>query len=438
MNHLFLRISVGMLVALLISVILAAQAIRIAGPNRLIKEHFQTQHQKLKIIEQRLSSVPDSALAAELERLQTAIPGVGESLRIVKEDDPSIPSSIARALLTDPSVPDFTDDGIWVYCRISDRGYILVSGPVPAPLPLGPLHLLMALAVILSTVAISGYLLARPVAKRLHALEKVTLSFGMGDLDARAHVSGSDSIGDLAARFNQMAERMQRLITDQRYLLQAVAHELRQPLSRIRFNVELMVQRDDVDERMKRGAKLEQEIEELDKLVKELMQYVRMETNEAKPETQELSLDSVLEEIVEKYRTSRLDIALLLDVPATRNVRVRANETQLRRAVGNLLSNAVRAAKSEVTVSFYAAPGGTVIAVTDDGEGIPISERDRIFKPFVRLDESRSRDRGGVGLGLAIVQRILESHGGSIEISGQPGQESRFITFWPAGDTEQD
>ena len=107
----------------------------------------------------------------------------------------------------------------------------------------------------------------------------------------------------------------------------------------------------------------------------------------------------------------------------------------LRRAVLNLVTNAVRHARERVRVTGSAAADGVQLHVDDDGPGIPVGERERIFEPFRRLDDSRSADAGGAGLGLAIVQRIMSVHGGRVLVGDSPLGGARFTLVFPADPT---
>ncbi len=431
MNRLFLKISIGILVALIISIVLAAITVKL-GARRNIADRIQAHLGAVYSVEDGLLGVPDPAIPAELSRLKNILPGLKADVNSVHSRDDSLPESTRKVLDRDRIFVELLNEGVVVYKRINQSQSILVYGPIRAPLTVVQLHLVIAIVFILTIVVAVGYLLANPVANRLKALEGVTIRFGEGNLDTRAKITSSDSIGALALRFNQMADRIQQLIDDQRYLIRAVSHELRQPLSRLRFNLELLHKADKRDDRNRRILKTENELEELGELVSELMLYMHMDKDITAPNKGALLLHGVLAELVEKCRILRPDIDVSIKSLSGGDIHVKASETHFRRAIGNLLSNAIRAAKREVVIDYSRDDSGVVIGVTDDGDGIPEMDRERVFKPFFRLDDSRSRDLGGVGLGLAIVHRIIESHGGIVEIVDSNGKGARFNTFWPS------
>ncbi len=110
---------------------------------------------------------------------------------------------------------------------------------------------------------------------------------------------------------------------------------------------------------------------------------------------------------------------------------VLAHETYFRRALQNLVANAKRYAKSQVIVEYERDGDGLRLSVIDDGPGVKEEDRQRIFEPFIRVDDSRSRESGGAGLGLAIVARILKSHDGTVNVTADGAAGSRFVTVWP-------
>lgn len=141
--------------------------------------------------------------------------------------------------------------------------------------------------------------------------------------------------------------------------------------------------------------------------------------------TQAFDVAQELGDVLQDQSLLARDIALSVDLPPTLRP-LSADRALLRRAVQNLLGNALRHAHSRVVVQLREAPGGVRIAVEDDGPGVPESQRERIFEPFSRLDETRSKSSGGYGLGLAIVRRIAERHGGRIACGAAALGGARF------------
>ncbi len=287
------------------------------------------------------------------------------------------------------------------------------------------------LALVLFPAALAIALLLRPVARQLRHVERAAQAIATGDLSARVDQRRVRAAKPLAQAFNNMASRTEALVRTQRELLQAVSHELRTPLSRMRFAVELIETAKDDKQRKRRLQELDAATEELDELVGELLSYVRMETTELQPEPEQLSLQETLDVLIPKYAALYPSIQFEIgeDVGCDENVIV-ADRTGFERAIGNLLSNAGQHAKSRVTIGLERTDEATIVDVDDDGDGIPASERERVFEPFVRLENDANGK--GAGLGLALVKRILTRHGGTIEVQTSPHGGCRVRTTWPS------
>lgn len=170
--------------------------------------------------------------------------------------------------------------------------------------------------------------------------------------------------------------------------------------------------------------------EEFDELVGELLTYVRMESLEPRRSAELVSLQEMFNVLIPKYAALHPSVNFESnEMIRTGEVAILADRTGFQRAMGNLLSNAGRHAKSQVTVTV--APGEEFVSVDvdDDGKGIPESDRARVFEPFQRLDDST--DGRGVGLGLALVKRIVTQHGGMVEVLTSPLGGCRIRTTWP-------
>lgn len=288
------------------------------------------------------------------------------------------------------------------------------------------------LALVLLPAALAIALLLRPVARQLRQVEHAAQIIAAGDMSARVDERRLRSARPLAQAFDNMASRTEALVRTQRELLQGVSHELRTPLSRMRFAIDLIETATNDEERKRWLESLDAATEELDELVGELLSYVRMETAETQLDCERIMLQNTLEGLIGKHAALLPSIQFdVLESVGKEDVVV-AERAGLQRALGNLLSNAGRFARSGVTISMESTDRATIIDVDDDGDGIPASERERVFEPFVRLEDN-SKKRG-VGLGLALVKRIVTRHGGSVEVLSSPLGGCRIRTTWPARD----
>jgi two-component system sensor kinase ParS len=260
---------------------------------------------------------------------------------------------------------------------------------------------------------------------------KATQKIACGDLSARVEVLDNDPTQYLSLSFNQMADRIESLIKNQRHLFQAVSHELRTPLSRIAFHLEMISEETQQHQRNQLVAEIANDIDELDNLVKELLLYSKFSSHPIKLEVQPIQVPDALNRIIANQKTTHKRIIDIV-TGTKENIEVMAQPFYFKLAIQNLVSNAVRYAFQRVWICYDRSINGVRIEVCDDGPGIPLEKRHSVFEPFARLDDSRDRKTGGVGLGLAIVNRILERHGGTVSITDNDGHGTRFITFWPS------
>lgn len=350
--------------------------------------------------------------------------------RRVASDDPAVPITALAALSRGEPAMAWAEPGFTAVVPLRD-GQVLLLGPQRFDLHPTAGDLLQVLAVLVSVVGTFAFLLTFPVVRRLQRLERAALALGSGDLTARApEPRVDDAISQLTRRFNAMADQVQGLLEGQQRLVQAVAHEIRTPIARLRFGAEVLDMTSDPAERERRRLALDGDLEELEAMVQELLLYSRYESGQAPMDPQPLSILTTIERLVAKLPpgSSGVSVVPAPDAPAELSADARAFE----RALRNLLANAVRHAEGRVQVSWQADGHAVLLTVEDDGPGVPVEQRERIFEPFARMDASRDRGSGGVGLGLAIVQRILQAHGGSVVVGSSALGGAAFVTRWPS------
>src|SRR5580693_8490182 len=273
---------------------------------------------------------------------------------------------------------------------------------------LQPQHLWIIGLVVLLCYAFA-YHLTSPV-RRLRA---VVDCFGRGDFSARAPANRKDELGELARSFNQMASRIQTLLSAERRLLLDISHELRSPLARLGVAVELARSGEDRESMLDR---IQKESERLNELVAELLQVTRVEGDPSMQKMETVRLDELLGDLVydSLLEAKAKDCTLLLKAPLP--VTLTGDEELLRRAVENVIRNAIRYAPPGTPVDIELKRSGDVaeICVRDYGPGVPEEALPRIFDPFYRVDSDRNRVSGGLGLGLAIARRSVELHKGKL------------------------
>ncbi len=233
-----------------------------------------------------------------------------------------------------------------------------------------------------------------------------------------------DEIGRLARTMNSMLDRLEESSLRQRRFVSDASHELRSPVASIRAQVEVALRKGDEANWPEVAQRVLEEDERLAVAVTELLELARAEES-AEAEQVEVDLDEVVLE--ETARVRRVPI----DTSRVSAGRVRGSAPQLARVVRNLLDNACRHASSKVEVVLAARNGPVWLAIDDDGPGVPPSDRARVFDRFMRLDEGRARDAGGMGLGLSMVKAIVERHGGQVAVDEAPIGGARFTVRLP-------
>ena len=349
---------------------------------------------------------------------------------------------VARTTLTDWQNFRFAQGDDIVFMMQNSQGYVLSPltgtdeivqfGPFPNFEAANTRVFAATLAIVLVLAAIAIAAMLRPMARQLKSIEKAAHAIADGDLSTRVDISRASSARALAIAFNEMAGRTELMVRTQRELLQAVSHELRTPLSRMRFAIDLIGTASSEKERRERLDSLDASTEELNALVGELLTYVRMESRQDVPETEQVSLEGILESLIPGLMDVHPEITVGIDKSVRPSAAlVVADPHGLRRVLSNLLSNAARFAQSQVLVSCAYQAGRMTIDVDDDGPGIPTADRLRVLDPFVRLGASEGAE-GGVGLGLAIVRRIVDQHGGTVEVLTSNLGGTCIRTTWSA------
>lgn len=323
-------------------------------------------------------------------------------------------------------------DRCYAATHMADSDEVVRFGPFPSFEHIEQKAAATTLALVLLPAAIAIAFLLRPVSSQLRQVENAAMAIAAGQLNARVDERRIGSAQPLARAFNHMASRTEALVKTQRELLQAVSHELRTPLARIRFAIELIETAQGEEQLKQRLDSLDVAAGELDELVGELLRYVRLETTEHVQNKELISVNDVLEMLVPKYAALFPSIAFTTSFEYPKDeVLLCADRLGIQRVLGNLLSNAGKFARSKVHISVRTEAKNTILTVDDDGQGIPEADRERVFEPFVRLDNDLSQNECGVGLGLALVQRIVHQHDGHVKILTGPSGGCRIEVIWP-------
>jgi len=293
------------------------------------------------------------------------------------------------------------------------------------------------LAVALLVLAVASIPLARSITAPLASLSALVRRFGAGDLGARMRSTRRDEFGALARAFDDMADRIAQLRRSEKELLANVSHELRTPLARIHLALELVMD-GDREKASSYLADIGDDLAELERLLDDVMSAARLDLardkgGDALPPLhfERLSGRSLILAAAARFAVRYPERTLECHVPD--ELPMVDADPVVRRVFDNLLDNARKYSEAPVELSAQESADGAhlVVAVKDRGVGIAPEDRIRIFEPFFRSDPSRTRATGGVGLGLAVVRRIVEAHRGTIEVESELGAGTRFVVTLP-------
>ena len=443
MGKLFLKLWVFILLTSLTSFLIQRQVFehttRVAAANVSQERVRRT----FVFLEEALRPYPQAEWSARVEVLQKRIGSPAhlqkiDSLRFSGELPSGAIEHIASGSVHMQPLPD--GGGLTMYRTLFDSDYVavLVAPAPPMTLIFGVFRPIVFTWMVESSLyAIALLLWLRLFWRDMKKLEAAAEKVGEGKFVIDLQMRASSALRPIADSFNRMTERIGRLVDSHRDLTNAVSHELKTPLSRLRFAITLAEDATTSGEREQLLKKMHLDVDELDALVQEMLLYSRLERNTATPSMTlqpvpvESWLPNAVEDEIEAAQAS--DISIPVSVEST--VTDAACEPRfMARAVQNLVRNALRFAKTRVEVHVDARNDRYYIHVDDDGPGIPPADHARLFVPFARLDESRSRHSngaGGTGLGLAIVQRIAEWHGGTAVISTSNLGGARITIEWP-------
>lgn len=310
--------------------------------------------------------------------------------------------------------------------RIPRSHYVLAVGPVPYLFYLHEMRLLdMALmAFIAISLAFPVFIWMRPHWQEMLRLESAAQRFGEGHLEERIHFDSTSSFERLGIAFNQMADNINALIASKKMLIDGVAHELRTPLVRLRYRLEMSDNLSDGE----RSA-LNRDIGQLEGLIQELLTYARLDRPQTELKLTTPDLNAWLDGYMLDARNVNPDHQLqLTNQPGDYGS---LDMRLMERVLDNLVNNALRYCQSTVKVILQLEGSQASLIVEDDGPGIAPEERSRVFEPFVRLDPSRDRATGGCGLGLAIVHSIAQAMSGEVKCEASDTGGARFCFHWP-------
>ena len=245
----------------------------------------------------------------------------------------------------------------------------------------------------------------RPLVKLAKAAEK----FGKGDYVNDFKSSGAQEIRKAGYEFDRMAKRINRHLNQRSEMLSGISHDLRTPLTRLKLQLAMISQKD-------LSNKMSKDIDEMERMLNDYLQFAKTQSQE---NSSKIILKNLLDQIKSNFHNSSLEIFCKDDIVFI------GRPLSIKRCFENIIQNGLTYG-NKVTLSAQKGSSFILISIEDDGPGIPEDQYRNVFKPFFRLDKSRSLNKSGIGLGLAIVEDIINSHGGNIQL-GKSKQKGLLV-----------
>ena len=236
----------------------------------------------------------------------------------------------------------------------------------------------------------------RPIIKLSKAAER----FGRGERIDDLRPSGASEIRKATIEFDKMMKRINKHLNQRSEMLSGISHDLRTPLTRLKLQLAMMDKKDT-------AKKMASDIDEMEKMLNDYLQYAKSQSEE---DYVNINLSDLLNDILRNYDASKYELTISDDME------IQGRKNLIRRSVSNVIENGLSYG-NKVFVEIKKSVSNAIILIDDNGPGIPTKEYQNVFKPFYRIDKSRSLNRSGVGLGLSISQDIVKSHGGNIVLS---------------------
>ena len=313
-------------------------------------------------------------------------------------------------------------DSLLAAFHLPDGRWLLVRASMPDPRPWDSPGLLALFLGMTGVAALLAVWAVRRLTRPVRALAAAAERLGR-DVNAPAlPETGPSEVASAAAAFNRMATRIRRFVDDRTFLLTAVGHDLRTPITRLKLRAELL---DDDEQRRKWLA----DLDELESMVNATLAFGR-DVAASEPAVP-LDLAELVRTVLDEAADARPALAEHIAYAGPEHLAVQGRPVALKRALANLVSNALAYGAAARARLEPPRDGVATVLVEDDGPGLPAEELERVFEPFHRGERSRSRETGGTGLGLAIARNILRAHGGEVALANRPGGGLRAVATIP-------
>ena len=372
------------------------------------------------LIEQRLAEAP----IQQREGIAvTLADDLGVGVQLLERDDVYMNQTSEHRL---PALIDADNNTSYLH-EAESIDAIIRLGPIVEPTDSLLLNLLPPLFYLSIFVVVGLWL--RPLLRDINVISDGAQRFAADYREPLSTARQTTELTALAKNLDEMTARLSGVLRSQKELIAALSHEMRTPLARIRFALAVIGDRSD-EKLSEELAAMNDDVQEIDDLIASMLNYARLDHPDIKMHWQAVPARAWLEQVTNKSRTDAVQIeGHIEDAPD----KVWMDPRLMELALSNLLVNATKYTENNVRCSLAQKDKHYALTVEDDGKGIPEDVRGQVFKAFTRIDDSRNRETGGYGLGLAVVARVAELHGGTATVNSSPSLGgARFLISWPA------
>lgn len=331
-----------------------------------------------------------------------------------------------KSLIRGNTYVHFNNEEVMLHYLLPHSNMLITIGPTK--MPTRPRLEALVRVIVLAIFGAIMFIWLRPMSRDLDQLRNSTNEIGKGNFSVKVNEAKSMMVAPMIESFNMMASQIKRLIDAHKELSNAVAHELRTPLARSKFSLQMLENTDDEVKKRKYCNNIGNDIIELEELVNEMLIYASFDS-----EKPELNFSPVLiDELISKQLNNHSHYnGQIIFNNGAQNQEVECDLHFISRALDNYITNAVKYGDNIIQVSLDVNKSFCTITVEDNGQGVTEEFKTNIFDAFSRGDASRNKDTGGFGLGLAIVSRVMEWHKGITKVKDSNLGGAAFILQWP-------
>jgi two-component system OmpR family sensor kinase len=412
--------------------IVATLAVVSWGQDRLLQVYSSPDMSEEKPLSAAMSVLADRLRGTPPDSWQTLIAGVaartGVDMEVFANTDIAGDATLDKLQHGEIAYMQSSGGDSWLLKRL-DPDHVLAFRSPAAANPHAPLEWLLTIA-FYAAMALVLMVWIWPLTRDLRALERATAQYGNRNWNFAADIGSHSQIYPLAETFRRMAARIDGLIASHKDMSNAVAHEIKTPLSRMQFEIALAQQNPEESAVRTSLSNLKADITAIDDLVKATLDYAILERADLALNLAAHNFTKLVPGIVDAVRHElppQISISATVQPDA---VAVVCDGHLFETVLKNLLYNASRYAASRIVVTFGSGDGMHRLLVDDDGPGIPEKDRSRVLQSFVQLNPSSGK-KAGFGLGLAIVNRAIEWHGGEVQVADSPFGGARIRATWP-------